>query len=220
MRQNKKQVLRRIIILLVSSIFLFILLLPVINGKVSLEKYITEYSSFILIFLTYIYVLLTYEILHSNNLLTKEQLRPYVIANIIDQNNQIYFSIKNYGKRPAFNIQTQISDGIDEYQIEELKGNYKEILNQKFLAPSQEISIYLTEPAYVLSKKRKNLNKCFKIRLKYYDSENQKYELDDYQVDLNDQYNEKITKKNSVIISLNSINEEIKKLNKIIESKR
>lgn len=215
MRQNKKQILRRIVVLIISVLFLSILLLPVLNGKVPLEKYVTEYSSFILIFLTYIYVLLTYEILHSNNLLSKEQLRPYVIANFIEENHFVYLSIKNFGKRPAFDVTVNLSEGFDDLQFDSIRGNYKYLLQQKFIAPSQEIKNVVADAMSILSSRKINVNKCFDLSVIFFDSDSKKYELK-YQIDFNNRYDEKSIRSESVIDGLKNISKELKDIKELI----
>jgi len=140
-----------------SIVFLFVVLFPIINGDVSYDKYIKEYPSLILVYITYIYVLLTFLILNSNNRLAKDQLRPYVIASFNDIENNVYFSVKNYGKRPALNTIIKMSDGFEELQIQSIRGNYRHLLEQKFLAPGQEIKNLVSDPTAIIHRLKKIL---------------------------------------------------------------
>lgn len=212
----KKNLLLRYFIIISSIIFLFIVLYPLYIENFSLDDYLKNYSSLILVFLTYVYVLLTYLILNSSNKLAKEQLRPYVIANFTEENNSLYFSIKNYGKRPAYNIKVNMSDGLEEFQVDAIRGNYKYLLEQKFLAPLQELKNFVTDPAYIISPRKKDINKCFDFNITFYDSDDEKYELK-YQIDLNNFYDKMSIHKESVVENLEKIYKEIKNLNEQIK---
>lgn len=209
---NRKEKLLNYFLFVISILFLCVILYPFYIQKISFEEYLENYSSLILIYLTYIYVLLTYRILNSSSKLSKEQLRPYVIANFVEENNSVFLSIKNYGKRPAYNVKINMTDGFENLQIDSIKGNYKYLLEQKFLAPSQEIKNLVTDPAYIISPRKKDINKCFDFDVVFSDSDQKKYELK-YQIDFNNLFYETSIKKDSIIDSLKDIQKEVKNLN-------
>jgi len=187
-----------------------------IMSNVSYDKYIRDYSSLILVFLTYIYVLLTFLILNSNNKLAKEQLRPYVIASFNNEDDNVFFSVKNFGKRPALNTKITMSEGFEELQFPSLRGNYRHLLEQKFLAPGQEVKNLVSDPAAIIQPQKKEANKCFDFKIEFYDTDKVRYELE-YQIDFSNQYSELTIQNRTVTTNLRSIEEELKEQNKILK---
>ncbi len=214
--KNKKQIFQNIIITIISFGFLLIVLNPLFSGKLSFEKYLSEYSSLILIYLTYIYVLLTFLILNSNNKLSKEQLRPYVIASIYQEENNVFFSVKNYGKRPALNTIIKMSEGFEELQFNSIRGNYKHLLNQKFLSPGQEVKNLVSDPAAIIKPRKKDAKKSFEFKIEFFDTDNKKYKLE-YQIDLSNQYDTLSIQEETITTTLKKVRDELKKQNKMFE---
>ncbi len=214
--RNRKRVFKNILITFLTVGFLFVALYPIIFSNIPYDKYIKDYSSLILVFLTYIYVLLTFLILNSNNRLAKEQLRPYVVASFNKEENFVYFSVKNYGKRPALNTKITISEGFEELQFQSIRGNYRHLLEQKFLAPNQEIKNLVSDPAAIIRPQKKDADKCLDFNVEFYDTDGIKYELE-YQIDFSNQYAELTIQDETVISNLKNIREEIKEQNKLLK---
>lgn len=214
--KKRKQVIQNILVSLLTLVFIFVVLYPMIISNVSYDKYIRDYSSLILVFLTYIYVLLTYLILNSNNKLAKEQLRPYVIASFNNEDNSVYFSVKNFGERPALNTKITMSEGFEELQFRSIRGNYRYMLEQKFLAPGQEIKNLVSDPAAIIRPQKKEANKCFDFNVEFYDTDKTKYELE-YQIDFSNQYAEMTIQDETITSNLKKIHEEIKEQSKILK---
>jgi hypothetical protein len=214
---SRKQIFKNFLIGFLTFGFLLITLYPIIADNISFDNYFKDYSSLILVFLTYIYVLLTFLILNSNNRLAKEQLRPYVIASFNRIDGFVYFSVKNYGKRPAINTKITISDGFEELQIPSIKGNYRHLLEQKFLAPNQEIKNLVSDLAAVISPRKKDANRCFDFKIEFYDTDTTKYELE-YQIDFSNQYAELTIQDETVVSNLKKIREELKEQNSLLKN--
>lgn len=214
--KNYRKILLNIFIILISIAFLLVAFSPLIFGNTSYEKYIKDYPSLILVFLTYIYVLLTFLILNSNNRLAREQLRPYVIVSFNREESFVYFSIKNYGKRPALNTKVNISDGFEELQIPSIRGNYRHLLEQKFLAPNQEIKNLVSDIAAIIRPQKEDAKKCFDFKIEFYDTDGKKYKLE-YQIDFTNHYAKMTMQDETISGNLKKIYEEIKEGNKILK---
>jgi energy-coupling factor transporter transmembrane protein EcfT len=176
------------------------------------------YASSILAILTYIYVLLTFFLLRSNNNALEEQLRPYVILTFPEIRSFVYVSLKNYGQRPALDIKIKISKGLEEFVVESVGENYINIFNQKFLAPNQEIKHFFTDVGYIYSPKNPNARKVFDIIINYKDSYGKEYEID-YSIDFSTQFDVRgitVTESNYEK-HLENIYKELEKLNKNID---
>ena len=84
------------------------------------------------------------------------------------------------------------------------------------MAPSQEIKNLVTDPAYIISPRKKGINKCFDFKVVFFDSDQKKYVLK-YQIDFNNLYYETSIKKDSIIDSLKDIQKEVKNLNEMFK---
>jgi len=154
---TKKQKISLFALIILSGTVLLIGTIAVIStDPVSGSSKVGAYSSVFLSILTFIYVLLTYFILDTTNKSTQELIRPYIIVTFPSINHILLFSIKNIGKRPAYNIDISISPPISSLQMDTFKGNCEILQNQKFLAPEQEIQNMVTPVPHLLQMKKNN----------------------------------------------------------------
>ena len=105
---------------------------------------ITTLATVALAIFTWRYVVLTKRIVKSNEKINKELLRPYVIVYFIKDNHELYFCIKNIGKRIAKDLEIKINPDIEEIVSQTKdKGkkwiNIKPILNHTVFPPDYEI---------------------------------------------------------------------------------
>ncbi len=159
-----------VIILILTGITLLIsFIVPYINSSNDAIISIQNNSTVFLSFLTFLYVLITYLILSSSVKSSEEQLRPYIVVTFPIIHLDVYFIIKNIGKRPAHNINIEISPPIDSIQMESFKGNCTPMLTQYFLAPNQELKNFITTTPYIL-KDNFDIPELFEIEITYFDS--------------------------------------------------
>jgi hypothetical protein len=212
-----KEKIINIVVIFFTIIILIVIALPFINPKFSIISDIKDYSASVLAFLTFIYVLLTFYILKSNNKAFKEQLRPYVTVTFPIKYNKLYLSIKNVGRRPAKNVSIEINPDIATIQQENLKGNCTSILNQTFIAPDQEFcNLIDLVPSIIL---RNKSEKKFKIILKYSDTFGMKY-CEDCMIDLSSYLYKDIILNKNISDHLSELNSNLKDiLNTLINNK-
>jgi len=205
-----KKILINILLAIITIVFLAVIIVNIFIIRNNTEF---DNSSWILAFLTYLYVLLTFFILKSNNKLIQEQIRPYVIVSFPIKVSDVILSIKNLGKRPAFNVKITIDPDISIYQDEMTKGNFNTYLDQNMIAPRQRFECYLTDAFDLVSDKGKQLNKVFLINIKYEDSNKNKFS-DVYNIDLSSMISEKDSIKPNKMNILEGIQKELSILNR------
>lgn len=103
---------------------------------------LTAVATVILVAITGYYAHVTKLILISNNRASLEALRPYVIVNIYSIDLRLYFEIKNYGKRPAYEFRGQFDPNLDERMVDPRLGlgPVAALLSQSLIVPGQSIS--------------------------------------------------------------------------------
>lgn len=105
-----KKIFRYVFPLIVVLTFIFLVLINKNNLKP------TDYLSFIMILLTYFYVLFTWEMLEKLNTESYLEKRPYLIADFESENSFLSFYIKNIGKTPAKNVVIKIIPDIKMFE--------------------------------------------------------------------------------------------------------
>lgn len=136
------------------------------------SDFLQDNSALIMLFLTFMYVLITYLMLSSSIKANEENLRPYVIVSLPVNNLKLYFTIQNIGKRPAHNVQIETNPPIETIQDKVLKGNCNTLLYQYFLAPNQELKNLVGHTPSIISA---TSTKMFDITITYRDSNEKKY---------------------------------------------
>lgn len=182
MPKMSQSFLRTIIIGVITTTCSIVVIYPFFVDKNLLGNDLSNYASLILAFLTFIYVLLTYFILKSNNKAIREQLRPVVTVTFPVENGKVFFVVNNIGKRPAYKIKILLTPEFLKFQHKRWQGNYKSFLNQPFIAPAQELKCYLCYAMDILD--CNDSDKIINIELTYNDSEQTNYK-EDYQIDFN-----------------------------------
>lgn len=65
---------------------------------------------------------------------------PYVVVSLPVDSSAIWFSVKNVGSRPAYNVEINISPSLEELSKDgRFKGMADPLLNQSFLPPNYEV---------------------------------------------------------------------------------
>jgi hypothetical protein len=117
-------------------IFLSVVLIYLFADSCFIKK-VNGISNVFLSVLTAGYVFLTYWILKSTRQSIREQARPYIIASLPFENEQVWLSIRNIGNRPALDVKVTITPTL------EILGSKPELwsplLTQSFLAPDREV---------------------------------------------------------------------------------
>ncbi len=162
------------------SIFLSVVLIYFFADSCFIKR-INGVSNVFLSVLTAGYVFLTYWILKSTRQAILEQARPYVIATLPLENEQVWLSIRNIGNRPAFNINVTITPSLEALGARsEL---WSPLLNQSFLAPDREVHNSLVTGYSTLGLEPNK--KVFKVKVEYTDSDDILYPHKPYTIDLN-----------------------------------
>ena len=156
-----------------------LVLIIVFAGSCFVQR-INGVSNVLLSVLTAGYVFLTYWILKSTRQSILEQNRPYVIANLPYENQQVWLSVKNIGNRPALDVKVTFTPSL------EVLGGKSEmwapLLTQAFLAPNDE----KRNPAGLAYDiiKLDPTNKVFQVEVTYFDSELSSYSTKPYKINL------------------------------------
>ncbi|NOH00209.1 MAG: hypothetical protein HND52_19780 [Ignavibacteriae bacterium] len=138
------------------------------------------------------------------------------MASFNKEENFVYFSVKNYGKRAALDVEIQMSDGFEYLQFKSVSGNYKHLLKQKFLAPGQEIKNLVSDISAIIQPRKKDAIKNFDFNIKFSDSDGKKYKIN-YQIDFENQYSERTILDETLIGVMKKILRQVEEQNKIIK---
>lgn len=147
---------------------------------------VTAVATAILAIITAIYAYLTYLMYQSNNKSTKEQVRPYVIFQIYEEEHFMKMSIQNIGKRPAKDVKIRINPEIDNLELSINKNNplNKLLSEQAFIPPGFAIKTILQFMPNYFETKLPNQIYTISINYKNLDgenfSENYNINLDNY----------------------------------------
>lgn len=154
---------------------------------------IAIYAQTILIF---IYVILTYSILKSNNQILVEQTRPYVTAKLLERGLTIHLFIKNVGQRPAKDVVVQFLPSLDTISQERWdKTFWDRFQNQSFLGSNDEINNPINMTPILINKNKGNI--VFDVTINYSDISGKYSYNDKYRIDFN-----------SILISNRAINKD------------
>jgi len=93
-------------------IFLSVVLIYLFADSCFIKR-VNGISNVFLSVLTAGYVFLTYWILKSTRQSIVEQTRPYVIASLPLENEQVWLSIRNIGNRPALDVNVTITPTLE-----------------------------------------------------------------------------------------------------------
>ncbi len=176
-------------------------------------KILTPVSSFLLVIITGIYVILTYRLILENRKLREMQISPKVSVSYEPHKDNIALInlvIKNVGLGPAYDIKFEITPDIKGYngKAEKLLSEYAFFKKGiKYLAPAQEVRHFLNYLGK-MSKKEIETNYSGKI---YYKDASGKEHKDDFSIDFS-------YRKDLTIIEEKTIRDILKDIEKHIES--
>lgn len=177
--------------IITALFFLFLLILVLLGALIfgisdqTLISKFNSLSTILLTIFTLIYVFLTYLILRSNNKMIAEQNRPFVIFNLPTEGTYLILSIKNIGKRPAYDVNINTNPELKNFVT--LKGftfdkSVFPLLSQKFLPPGIDIRNIIGQTMQVIEMPTEE--KKIEVSIGYHDSFGNKYS-ENYNVDLN-----------------------------------
>ncbi len=178
-------------------------------------KIISSVSNPLLAILTAAYVILTFFILRSSQKTMQEQSRPYVVVSLPVDSSAIWFSVKNVGSRPAYNVEINISPSLEELSKDgRFKGMADPLLNQSFLPPNYEVKNLVST---TLHANRVNPeNRVFTVSYSYADSNNEIYRHS-YTIDMNSVIFEDMVLTKSTETQLNEISKHLEEIAKLIK---
>ncbi len=185
----------------------------------SISDWITAIATVVLAFITWYYAKLTKRMLKSTENALAEELRPYVVVDILVENHQIILRIRNIGKRPAFNTIISIEPDVDDIilEVEKTKKkllNISPFLNQKFISPGYEIKFVLNIGPQYLKIKDSTRNYVYNFSISYSDSSGKLFSNEKCTIDLdNIIYDEKVAIFNNTHY-LESINKNLENISK------
>ncbi|WP_111710230.1 COG1361 family protein [Lutibacter citreus] len=159
-----KETFRYIIPTLIIIVFIYL----ITNNQTEFDS--SDYLSFGMIFLTYFYVIFTWEMLERMRTESHLEKRPYLIADFDSPKSNLSFYIKNIGKTPAKNVKIKVNPDIklrdsDTINTTLFKGKIE------FYPPSKKTETYITTTSDFF----KNNPDKFTIDLEYMDSFNNKF---------------------------------------------
>ena len=93
--------------------FLTIVLLFFLEFTMDIDFKSSDYINIILVFLTYFYVVLTWEMVKNIKDESHLEKRPYIIYDIWSENSWMYFQVENIGKTLAKDFNLEIIPDID-----------------------------------------------------------------------------------------------------------
>ena len=153
---------------------------------------VTAVATVILAMITAYYAILTYLIYKSNNKSTKEQVRPYVVFHIYEEDQFMKMSIQNIGKRPAKEVKIRINPEIDNLELCINKNNplNKQLSEQAFIPPGFAIKTVLQfMPNYF---DEKLPSQIYTISINYQNLEDEKFS-EDYIINLDNYLNRNLS---------------------------
>ena len=153
-----------------------------------LSNLLTAIGTIVLAIVTIIYVILTYYILKSSSKATREQLRPFVIVDMLAINDEICLRIRNTGKKAALDVHINISPSFDDILLatdDKSKKwiDYKPLLNQSYISPGYEIILMINFGFRFLEQKEEDKRYLYHVNTNYKDTDNVPY-IESYIIDL------------------------------------
>lgn len=184
---------------------------PVIAHYTNNTEFSTsEFLTFILIFLTYLYVYFTWETLDRMKQESHLERRPYIIADFTSEKSELGFYVTNIGKTPAKNVRVKIEPDIIKFNGDSLNNL---IFNKQidFFPPKKNVATTINSTSVYF---KENPDQ-YLVKLNYTDFFNNKFSEEIY-LDLNHH------KKQSYIVEkdLKHVVESLEKLNKTINKNK
>jgi len=161
------------------------------------------------------YVMLTRKLSQTNTKMVEEMNRPYVVVNIFTENTLLKLSIKNFGNRPAKNVDITFTPDIDVI-IQKIGDTNdpifesKSLLKQSFIPPEYEIRNILYYGANYFERTDAGEHE-FNVVVKYSDELDKNYE-EVYNIDFKTFYFKKHAAEFSDNFHLGQTHKEIKSL--------
>lgn len=131
---------------------------------------ITDYLSFLMILLTYFYVVFTYEMLHRLETQSYLEKRPYLIADFTSERRILKVYVKNIGKTPAYNVEVKLIPDLHTHSGQSL--NQTLFKNKIAFFPPEKKVETIVETFIDFFKKG---SYQFQIELTYQDNFNENY---------------------------------------------
>jgi hypothetical protein len=153
---------------------------------VAISAFISALATVVLVGVTAYYAFINKKILKSNEKISNDNLRPYVIAIIFSEDYLLKLQIKNIGKKPAVKIDISFNPSLNEIDKIFLANGerfvtHEPMLKQEYLPPDFEVTTVLLDTQHFVNDG--NLQREFKTTLDYYDLENKNY-IETYTINL------------------------------------
>ena len=148
------------------------------------SSWVTAVATVVLAIITFFYARYTKKIIKQNADINRELMRPYVVVDLLSQDQKIHLRIRNIGKRPAYDVNIDIDPSIDSIELNEgtIKIDNKNVLSQSFISPEYEQLLMLTATFKYLNKKEEK-PQTFTTKISYKDSNKIPYDKT-YKIDL------------------------------------
>ena len=210
---------KKLFLIFISLIFIAIYIFSITFPDIA-SKFggISVLSNFLIVLLTYFYVVVTGIMVREEIKHQEKERRPYVIADLKFIEHHVWFTMENIGKTPAHNVKVEIKPDIENINGEKVSEN----LIQKpfsFFPPNKKYRSYVNESFYILNEDNP---KEYKILLKYRDRKTNNYE-EEYIINTENQKNRSFLGEKDVDDIpniLEDINGSLKSLISIAKNKR
>jgi len=205
-----KKIFLFVLPLLFILIYILSAMLPSISNKFGGPS---ELSNFLIVLLTYFYVVLTGIMVRQMIENQKLERRPYIIADLDFVEHLVWFTLKNIGRTPASNIKVRIEPELKTID----KKNVSEILFNKpikFFPPNKEFRSFINTSIEIL--KDENPQE-FRIYLDYQDVERKEKFSESYLINIENQKNRSFVSKKGIediYKILEKINDNLRKMSK------
>lgn len=155
--------MKKIFKYIIPTLILILFGILIIKHKNDFDS--SDYLSFAMIFLTYFYVIFTWEMLERMKTESYLERRPYLIADFESPKSNLSFYIKNIGKTPAKNVTIKINPDFNLLNSDTINNS---LFNDKieFYPPNKKTETFIT----TTSKFFENNPDKFTVELNYMDS--------------------------------------------------
>jgi hypothetical protein len=135
--------------------------------------WVTAASTIVIAAVICIYAYLTNKLIRTTKRIAEEQSRPYVVVTLPSRNRKLDLSIKNYGQRPAKQVEVDFDPDLRTIAFQNVgEMTFRPLLTQEFLAPGQEVlGLVALTPEIV----RSEVEGRFTVTVDYSDQNGTKY---------------------------------------------
>src|SRR5438046_2001709 len=101
---------------------------------------VTTIATVVVAIVTCIYAYYTHRVVLANEAVVAEQTRPYIVVGLPSRNRKIDLSIKNIGRRPAYDISIVCTPDLREIALTEQGDSmFRPLMAQRILSPNDEV---------------------------------------------------------------------------------